>query len=208
MAAAADPPVGGQDLCAAVLGGGRAATHPPADEDGALLAEERAGGRYPPVGGYPPDGGGCRSRGPRRRWAERPLRQHAVGTSATAATAPMAAILDSFLLLARSYVRSQATPVVLTRGVVRDLSTYHSSCENIFSFRKSRVYFRKRAFRRLFSIAAQLQGRVCSRPRFQLWNYLCVCRSRVGPDRECGGGRSVPWRHAQPRPHRPSPSRG
>ena len=147
MAAAADPPVGGQELCAAVLGGGRAATQPPADEDEALLAEERAGGRYPPVSGYPPGGGGCRSRGPRRRWAERPLRQHAVGTSATGATAPTAAILDSFWLLARSYVRSQAAPVVRvapTRAVVRDLSIYLSSRENLFSFRKSRVFSQTR----------------------------------------------------------------
>jgi len=103
VAAAADPPVGGHWLRAAVLGGGRAITYPPADEDEALLAEERAGDRYPPVGRYPSDGAGCRSCGPRRTprwwWAERPLRQQAVVTSA-----------DAFLLLSRSYVRTQAEP--------------------------------------------------------------------------------------------------
>ena len=141
VAAAADPPVGGQELRAAVLGGGHAITYPPADEDEALLAEERAGGRYEPVGGYPPDGGGCRSRGPRRRWAERPLRQQAVVTSATATTAPMAAILVSFLLLSRSYVRSQATSVVRARLVYL---SFVNSVKIFFSFQKAREFSRAR----------------------------------------------------------------
>jgi len=123
--------VGGQELRAAVLGGGRTINYPSADKQEALLAEKRAGSRYPPVGGYLPDGGGCRSRGPRRRWAERFRHQQAVVASATAATAPTAAILDSFLLLSRLYARSQAAPVVpvtLTRKVVLDLSAYLSTC--------------------------------------------------------------------------------
>jgi len=113
-------------------------TYPPSDENKTRVVEEGAGGRYPPVGGYPPDGSGCCSCGPRRtprrRWAERPLRQQAVVTSATATTAAMTAFLLSFFLLSRSYVRSQAAPVVqvtLTREVL-DLPIYLSSCENSF----------------------------------------------------------------------------
>ena len=89
------------------------------------------------MGGYSTDGSSCRSCGPRwtprRRWAERPLRQQAVVTSATATTAAMAAFLVSFFLISRSYVRSQAAPVVqvtLTREAVLDLAMYLSSCEN------------------------------------------------------------------------------
>jgi len=77
-----------------------AITYPSSDQDRALVVEEHAGGRYPPVGGYTPDGSGCRSCGPRwtprRRWAQRPLRQQAVVTSATATTAAMTAFLFSF----------------------------------------------------------------------------------------------------------------
>jgi len=57
-----------------------------------------------------------------------------VVTSATATTAAMTAFLLSFFLLSRSYVRSQAAPVVqvtLTREVL-DLPIYLSSCENSF----------------------------------------------------------------------------
>jgi len=56
-----------------------------------------------------------------------------VVTSATATTATMAAFLVSFFLISRSYVRSQAAPVVqvtLTREAVLDLPLYVSSCEN------------------------------------------------------------------------------
>jgi len=56
-----------------------------------------------------------------------------VVTSATTTTAAMAAFLVSFFLISRSYVRSQAAPVVqvtLTREAVLDLPMYLSSCEN------------------------------------------------------------------------------
>jgi len=56
-----------------------------------------------------------------------------VVTSATATTAAMAAFLVSFFLICRSYVRSQAAPVVqvtLTREAVLDFPMYLSSCES------------------------------------------------------------------------------
>ena len=124
-----------------------AITYPPSDEDKALVVEERAGGRYPPVGGYPPDGSGFRSCGPRwtprRRWAERPLRQQAVVTSATTTTAAMAAFLVSFFLISRSYVRSQAAPV----------GRRCSTCLCIF--------------RRVKTVLSLCRSRVLSRTRFQ-----------------------------------------
>jgi len=113
-----------------------AITYPPSDEDEALTAEERAGDRYPPVGGYPPNGSGRRSCGPRRtprpRRPEHPRRQQAVVTLATTTTAAMADFLACFLLLSRSYVRSQAAPVVrvaLTREALLDLPIYLSFIE-------------------------------------------------------------------------------
>jgi len=134
-----------------VIGGRRAITYPSSDDAKVLLSEERAGCCYPPVGGYPPEGGGCRLCGPRRtprlRRAERPLRQQAVVSSATAATAAMPAFLVSFVLLSRSYIRFQAAPVVqrtLTREAVLDLLIYLSSCENGFGSRKSGVFSRTR----------------------------------------------------------------
>jgi len=85
------------------------------------------------VGGYPPDGGGCRSCGPwrtpRRWWAERPLHQQAVVTSATAATAVMAAVLVSFMLLSRSHMCSQAAPVVQVWRFTLEFSVFLCSAK-------------------------------------------------------------------------------
>jgi len=118
-----------------------AITYPSSDEDKALVFEEHAGGRYPPVGGYLPDGSGCRSCGPRWtprwRWAERPLRQQAVFTSATATTAPMAAFLVSFFLISRSYVGSQAA--LVGRRCSTCLYIFRR-VKTVLSFCKSRVF--------------------------------------------------------------------
>ena len=122
-----------------------AITYLPSDEDKALVFGERGGGRYPPVGGYPPDGSGCRSCGPRwtprRRWAERPLRQQAAVTSATATTAAMAAFLIVFFLISRSYVRSQAAPV--GRRCSTCLSIFRG-VKTVLSFCNSSVFSRTR----------------------------------------------------------------
>lgn len=111
------------------------------------MAEERARGWRPPRpplvtrgrrgGGGDGDSGcgvgGCgsapwacrvRVQAPRRPWGERPLREQAVVTSAAAAAAATAAFLVCVGLLSRSYVASQAAPVVqvtLTAAAVLDL---------------------------------------------------------------------------------------